>query len=577
VNTAGALSDNLATPSLNNLLPAWWAAFTQCSDPNATLCNIVNGFETQGCITMLVHHFLEMSARRLPHKTALVFEDSRLTYAEIDHMANQCAQALLAGGVKRGDRVALFADNSVELVVAIFGALKANAVFCVINGSTKTDKLAFMLQNARPTALVTQANKLPVADPACRQAPSLQQLYVVGDATAQVAHLSVQPWNETLAAQPSTPPPTTNISVDLATIIYTSGSTGTPKGVMSSHQNIVAASTSIIEYLENVEDDVILNVLPLAFDYGLYQLLMAFKVGATLVLERGFAFPRHVLHLMHREGVTGLPGVPTVFSLLLGLKNMDQLAPPTLRYISNTAAALPVSHVLELRDAFPNAKLFSMYGLTECKRVSYLSPSELDRRPGSVGKAIPNTETFIVGDDDQPLPPGEVGELVVRGAHVMQGYWEAPEATAKRFRSVPQPNGLPGPTLLYTGDLFRTDAEGYLYFIGRKDDIIKCRGEKVAPKEIEHVLYAFEGVQDAAAVGIPDLILGQAIKVFVAPRPGVALDTRALREHCKRNLEDFMVPSIIEIRDALPKGGTGKIDKQALLAETRAERDTVTR
>jgi acyl-CoA synthetase (AMP-forming)/AMP-acid ligase II len=273
-----------------------------------------------------------------------------------------------------------------------------------------------------------------------------------------------------------------------------------------------------------------------------------------------------VLELMRREGVTGLPGVPTVFSLLLGLKELQRHAPPTLRYITNTAAALPVSHILELRDAFPQAKLFSMYGLTECKRVAYLPPEELDRRPGSVGKAIPNTEVFIVDERDQRVGPGVVGELVVRGAHVMQGYWEAPQQTAQRYRSMLMPNGLPAPTLLYTGDLFRTDDEGFLYFVGRKDDIIKSRGEKVAPKEIEHVLYAFPGVQDAAAVGVPDAVLGQAIKVFVAPRPGVSLDKRALRDHCKRNLEDFMVPSFFEICSYLPKGGTGKIDKQALLA-----------
>jgi amino acid adenylation domain-containing protein len=518
---------------------------------------------------MLVNHFLEHSARRLARKTALVCEGARLSYQQIDALANQFAHALIAGGVERGDRVAIFLDNSVEAVVAIFGALKANAVFCVINPTTKTDKLQWMLQNARPSVFVTQHNKLNIAGPVCAQAPSVQQLYVVGDdlPASITVDLAAKRWDMALAAQPTTQPPARTISVDLATIIYTSGSTGTPKGVMSSHLNMVTAATSVMEYVENTEDDVILNVLPLAFDYGLYQLLMAFKVGATLVLERGFAFPYKVLELMRREGVTGLPGVPTVFSLLLGLKDLERHAPPTLRYITNTAAALPVSHILELRSAFPQARLFSMYGLTECKRVAYLPPEELDRRPGSVGKAIPNTEVFIVDEDDQPVEPGVVGELVVRGAHVMGGYWEAPEATAHRFHACLTANGLPAPTLLYTGDLFRMDDEGFLYFVGRKDDIIKSRGEKVAPKEIEHVLYAFEGVQDAAAVGMPDPVLGQAIKVFVAPRPGATLDERALRDHCRRNLEDFMVPSLFEIRAELPKGGTGKIDKKALLAK----------
>jgi len=301
---------------------------------------------------------------------------------------------------------------------------------------------------------------------------------------------------------------------------------------------------------------------------------MAFKLGATLVLERGFAFPVKVLDLLQHERVTGFPGVPTMFSLLLGLKDLQKYALPSLRYISNTAAALPVSHILELRNAFPHAKLFSMYGLTECKRVAYLPPEELDRRPGSVGKAIPNTEVYIVDEADRPVGPGVIGELVVRGAHVMQGYWEAPDETARRYRRVPWPprsrDGLPGEVVLYTGDLFRMDDEGFLYFVGRKDDIIKSRGEKVAPKEIEHVLYGFDGVQDAAVIGVPDSVLGEAIKAFVVPRPEVKLDERALRDHLKQHLEDFMMPKYVEVRTELPKGGTGKIDKKVLVAEQSA-------
>lgn len=521
---------------------------------------------------MLVNHVLEHSAQRLPHKTALVFEDTRLSYAQIDAMANQIAHGLIAGGVRRGDRVMIFLDNSVEAVVAIFGALKASAVFCVINPTTKTDKLAFTIRNARPSALITHAAKLKVAAPAAYDS-TVRYMMVVGGNTSgsDPIGIAVAGWKDVLTTQPTTQPSTYSISIDLATIIYTSGSTGNPKGVMCAHNNMIAAATSIIQYLEHVETDVILNVLPLAFDYGLYQLLMTFEVGATLVLERGFAFPYKAIALMQREGVTGLPGVPTVFSLLLGLKDLAKHPLPRLRYVSNTAAALPVSHILELRNAFPHAKLFSMYGLTECKRVAYLPPEELDRRPGSVGKAIPDTEVFVVDEQDQPVGPDVIGELVVRGPHVMRGYWEAPEETAKRYRPIMSSNGLPAETWLYSGDLFRTDADGFLYFVGRKDDIIKSRGEKVAPKEIEHVVYAIDGVQDVAVVGVPDPILGQAIKVFVAPRLGHVLDERAIRDHCKRHLEDFMQPKYIEIRQELPKGGTGKIDKKALMAEAEPE------
>jgi amino acid adenylation domain-containing protein len=525
---------------------------------------------------MLVQHFLEESARRLPDKVALVSEGKYFSYRDIDRCANRLAHALIAGGVRRGDRVAIFLENGPEAVVAIFAALKADAIFVVINPTTKTDKLAYVLNDAAPRALVTHTAKLPIAAPALEQTDVVQMVTLVGltSPLTHVAQIPVRSWDTVMEQCPPTRPPSRNIDLDLATIIYTSGSTGRAKGVMSTHLNVGAAATSIIEYLGNTEQDVILCALPLAFDYGLYQLLMSFKAGARLVLERGFVFPYKVIELMQREGVTGFPGVPTIFTLLLGLKDLAKHPLPALRYLTNTAAALPVSHILQLRDAFPQARLFSMYGLTECKRVCYLPPEELERRPDSVGKAIPNTEVYLVDEHDERAEPGAVGELVVRGAHVMQGYWNDPDATAQRFRRIRGAGGVLE-QILYTGDLFRADEEGFLYFVGRKDDIIKSRGEKVAPKEVEHVVYALEGVQDAAVIGVPDPVLGEAIKLFVAPRPGVALDERAIREHCKRNLEDFMAPRYIELRASLPKGATGKIDKKALASAPAPELEPV--
>jgi acyl-CoA synthetase (AMP-forming)/AMP-acid ligase II len=369
-------------------------------------------------------------------------------------------------------------------------------------------------------------------------------------------------WDDLLAAASAEKPSVGTIDLDLATIIYTSGSTGTPKGVMSTHRNMVFAATSISTYLENTADDIIFCALPLAFDYGLYQLIMAMRVGATLVLEKNFVFPYKAIEIMVRERVTGFPGVPTMFSLLLGLKDLANYDLSALRYVTNTAAALPVSHILALRAAFPQATLFSMYGLTECKRVCYLPPQELDQRPGSVGIAIPGTEVYIVDENGTRVPPGTIGELVVRGSHVMRGYWEKPTETAERYK----PGPLPGETVLYTGDLFRMDEDGFLYFISRKDDIIKSRGEKVSPKEIENTLYAMEGVREVAVVGVPDATLGEAIKVFVAPQEGVVLTERDVRAYCARHLEDFMMPKYVEIWPALPKGGTGKIDKKELRA-----------
>jgi len=329
------------------------------------------------------------------------------------------------------------------------------------------------------------------------------------------------------------------------------------------HQNIVAAATSITTYLENTPDDVILSVLPLAFDYGLYQLLMAFKLGAALVLEQSFAFPAVVLQKLEREKATGFPVVPTIAALLLKMKGLTPGRFPHLRYITNTAAALPPAHIERLQQLFPTTRIYSMYGLTECKRCTYLPPEQLKARPGSVGKAIPNTEAYVVDDRGARVPPGRVGELVIRGAHVMKGYWENPEATDR----VLKPGPHPWEKVLHTGDLFRSDEEGFLYFVGRKDDIIKTRGEKVSPKEVENVLYALPGVREAAVIGVPDPILGHALKAVIAPVEEGALSDREVIAHCARHLEDFMVPRLVEFVKELPKTDTGKIGRSQVQAE----------
>lgn len=512
-------------------------------------------------MTTLVRHFLEHSADRLPAKTALVCDGQRLTYADVDARANRLAQALIRLGVRRGDRVGIYLQNSVEAVVSIFGVLKAGAVFVVVNHTTKRDKLLYILNNCRATALIADGRSAALA--LCREQPPaslVAALFSGGQslAPAPAAQPALLDWDIVLAEASTARPPCVNIDLDLACLVYTSGSTGDPKGVMSDHQNVVFASGSIITYLQNVESDIVINVLPLSFDYGLYQLLMTFRFGGTLVLEKSFAFPAAILKVIEREKVTGFPGVPTLFAVLapMDLKAFDL---SSLRYLSNTAAALPVSHIEEIRKKFPGVRLYSMYGLTETKRTLYLPPEMLDQKPGSVGIAIPGTEAWLEDEHGQRLPNGSTGELVVRGRHVMRGYWEAPEATAHRYR----PGPIPGERHCYTGDLFRTDADGYFYFVSRKDDIIKSRGEKVSPKEVETVLYALEGVTQAAVVGVPDPVLGQAVKVFVVA-PGRHLTTADVLAHCKSRLEDYMMPRHVEFRDALPMTSSGKISKKDL-------------
>lgn len=504
---------------------------------------------------MLVQHFLEHSVDRLPHKVALVCDGQRLTYAEIEAQANRLANALIAQGLRRGDRVVLYLPNCIELAVSIFAVLKAGGVFVPINYSTKYDKCAYILNHCQARVLITSGRQADNAQKLANEVPFLKAIVLTAPVVA--IDFTVLPYDTIQADYPETRPPEINIDVDLACLIYTSGSTGDPKGVMAAHSNMVFAAGSIIQYLGNVENDIVIGLSPLSFDYGLYQLLMVFKFGGTLILEKGFTFPAAILKRMEEERVTGFPGVPTMFTMLLKL-DLSPYDLSGLRYLTNTAAALPPTHILEIRAKFPQATLFSMYGLTETKRTLYLPPEQLDHRPGSVGIAIPGTEVWLEDESGQRLGANQTGELVVRGRHVMRGYWNDPERTATRFR----PGPLPGEQICYTGDLFRQDEAGFFYFVARKDDVIKSRGEKVAPKEVENVLYALPGVREVAVIGVPDPILGQAVKAFVVADVGVT-EADILR-HCRTHLEDFMVPKFVEQRTELPKTPTGKIKKTDL-------------
>lgn len=476
----------------------------------------------------------------------------RLTYAELDDLADRLAAALCANGIRRGDRVLVFMDNRWEAAVSIFAALKAGAVFSPINASTKADKLAYIIDNCQAAAVLTTARLMPVV----AKARAERSLFVASTAAVggQVPEGAVD--FQTCLEHDRRAVTHHGIDCDLAMLIYTSGSTGRPKGVMMTHRNIDAAAASITTYLRNTPDDVILNVLPLAFDYGLYQLLMTVRLGATLVLEKSFAFPQAIFERIREEGVTGFPLVPTMAAMILQMRDIKPGFLPGLRYLSNTAAALPAEHSHRLRELFPAADLYSMYGLTECKRCTYLPPEELDRRPDSVGIAIPNTEAFVVDDEGHPVPAGMTGELVIRGPHIMQGYWRDEAATARVLR--PGPN--PWERVLYTGDLFRADEEGFLYFVGRKDDIIKTRGEKVAPKEVEAVLHAHPGIAEAVVTGVADPVLGHAIAALVVVSDKDLTESAVIR-YCAGQLEDFMVPKRVEIRDALPKTDTGKVSR----------------
>lgn len=513
---------------------------------------------------MQLESFLEESAGLFPEKTALIFEGHYFKYRDLEESANRFAHAMIERGLRRGDRAAIWLDNSPEVVIALFAVLKAGGVFVLLNPTTKWKKIQFILNNSRARVLITDAHNIHVLGADWASLQHLDMIFIAGDPGSAnldrngkaLSSLSSHFQDPTFS---SSPPQKCAIDIDLAALLYTSGTTGRPKGVMMTHLNMTSAAASITTYLESAFDDIILNFLPLSFDYGLYQILMAFKVGATVLLERRFIFPHRILESAARERITGLPIVPTSAAVLLQME-LSRYDLSSVRYITNTAAALPTEHVRRLREAFPKARLYSMYGLTECKRVSYLDPEMIDIRPASVGRGMPNEEIYLVDEVGRRLGPGEIGELVVRGSNVMKGYWEDPVETAKRLRPGPHP----WEQVLYTGDLFRTDSEGYLYFVARNDDMIKSRGEKISPREIEDVLYSLDGVTEAAVVGVPDPILGQAIKVCICRRTGSSLTERDVFRHCARELEDFMIPSIVEFRDHLPTTNTGKVSRREL-------------
>ena len=509
----------------------------------------------------LLHDSLLVSGSDRPDKIAVATEEESVTYGKLLDRAQRFARGLQEHGVRRGDRVAVFLENSVSTVVGIYGALLAGAVFVVVNPQTKADKLAYMLRDCDAVAVITDGRLALVVAAVAEQLPSLRTVVQVGEFQPGVPY--AVPLESLMAASTAVPMPTATIPLDLAALVYTSGSTGKPKGVMLSHQNMAFAQGSLVEYLRLSADDRILNVLPLAFDYGLYQALMAVHLGATLILETSFSFPAKVIQRAQDEQVTVFPGVPTVFATLLSMHRHRPLALPSVRRFTNTAAHLPDEYIPGLREMAPGALIYKMYGLTECKRVCYLEPELALTKPSSVGKAIPGTEVFVLDDDGQRVPPGVTGTLHVRGPHVMMGYWNLPRETEHMLK----PGPYPGERMLCTHDLFRTDEDGFLYFVGRTDDIIKSRGEKVSPVEVENALATIAGVKEAAVVGVADGLLGQAIRAFVVLHTDVSMTEREFKRACMERLENYMVPRDVVFLGELPKTESGKVRHKSLLRD----------
>jgi acyl-CoA ligase (AMP-forming) (exosortase A-associated) len=364
------------------------------------------------------------------------------------------------------------------------------------------------------------------------------------------------------------------VDADITAILYTSGSTGKPKGVVLSHRNMVAGAKSVASYLGNHPGDVLLAALPLSFDAGFSQLTTAFHAGASVVLLN-YLLPKDVVDAVVRHKVTGITAVPPLWIQLTQVRWPESVR-THLRYFANTGGRMPAEILGTLRALQPQAKPFLMYGLTEAFRATYLDPAEVDRRPDSIGKAIPNAEILVLRPDGTPCDAGEPGELVQRGALVAQGYWNDAQKTAERFRPLPgRESALMLPEIaVFSGDTVRCDEEGFLYFVGRTDEMIKSSGYRISPTEVEEVIYATKLVGECAAFGLPHPTLGEAVAVVVTALDGVAPDTERLLALCREKLPAYMLPSHIESRTgSLPRNANGKIDRKSIATELRAARE----
>ncbi|MBX9965134.1 MAG: acyl-CoA ligase (AMP-forming), exosortase A system-associated [Burkholderiales bacterium] len=533
---------------------------------------------------VLLHDLPALSALRSPEAAALTHGGTHTTYGALQTAIERCAAGLLQLGIERAARVAVFLEKRVENVVACFGSAAAGAVFVPLNPLLKPEQVGHILRDCNVRVIVTSGERLALIADTLRQCPDVRTVVLIGDNTPSekegLGKFAVIGWNELLDA--AAPKAHRVIDTDMLAILYTSGSTGKPKGVVLSHRNMVAGAKSVATYLENTAQDVIVSALPLSFDAGFSQLTTAFHVGARVVLVN-YLLPRDVIRAMEQESATGLTAVPPLWIQLTQL-DWPKAISERLRYFANTGGRMPFETLKAIRARAPKARPYLMYGLTEAFRSTYLPPEEVDARPDSIGKAIPNAEILVLREDGTEAGPNEPGELVHRGALVSMGYWNDPDKTAERFKPLPygvggRESGLVIPELaVFSGDTVRRDAEGFLYFIGRRDEMIKTSGYRVSPTEVEEVLYSTQLVGETAVFGVDHDTLGQAIVAIVTPRPGGTLDRDELLALCRAQLPAYMVPAVVDVRGGpLPRNANGKIDRPTLAREYRADTQVAAR
>lgn len=522
----------------------------------------------------LLHELITASAEHAPRALALTAGSTSIDYATLDQQVAQFASGLMSLGIDRGERIGIFLDKRVETVVASFGTARAGAAFVPVNPILKADQVAHILRDCNARVLITSPERLPFVADALAHCHDLRHIVLTKPLNKPLSlpAIEIVDWAQFMAA------PVRDghriIDKDLLAILYTSGSTGRPKGVMLSHTNMVSGAKSVATYLGNHAGDTLLAALPLSFDAGFSQLTTGFYAGARVVLLN-YLLPQDVLKAIVRERVTGLTAVPPLYIQLAQLEWPESVS-THLRYFANTGGRMPLDTLNALRARLPNTAPYLMYGLTEAFRATYLPPEQADIRPDSIGKAIPGAEVLVLREDGCECAPNEPGELVQRGALVAMGYWNDPEKTAERFK--PLPNASPShqsgfvlPEIgVFSGDTVHRDEDGYLYFIGRKDEMMKTSGYRVSPTEVEEILYATGLVGECIAFGVPHPNLGESICVIATSKEGNPLDETQLQNECRQRMPAYMVPTLISVRSGpLPRNPNGKIDRKMLSTEFR--------
>ncbi len=519
----------------------------------------------------LLHHLLENTVSAAPSKEAivdLVGGRRSFDYAALHAMATNCATVLQELGIERRDRVAIYLPKSAEEAAAIFAPSYVDGVFVSVNALLLGHQVAHILADCGVKYLITSKKDWKRIWEDVEKVDSLRGLLLIDGQDDELPSEVIPAVWGIMHPNGRRFRPAVAIGEDLAGILYTSGSTGKPRGVMLSHRNLLAGSRIVSTYLEISASERILSVVPFSFDYGLNQLLTSVQFGATVVLLQ-FKFPYEIVRALKDEDITGFAGVPLIWAGLVhhasGLKDTRL---PKLRYITNTGGMVPTATVKALRKLLPTTQVFLMYGLTEAFRSTYLPPSEVDRRPGSIGRAIPETEIVVINSEGKPCKPGEPGILIHRGPTVSLGYWGKPELTREVIRPHPYiPAEQGGGMVCYSGDLVKTDEDSFIYFIARADGQIKSQGYRISPAEVEEVLMEGGELSQAAVIGLPAAEAGEHVHAIVVPAVAGQLKADEVLRRCAQKLPSYMVPKSVEVVDTLPKTPNGKIDYKLLRAE----------